>query len=100
MAGIRLSGLASGIDTETMIKQLMQAERAPVDRLSQKKQTMTWQRDAYREMNRALLDLRSAASDMLFSKNYSAKTVSSSSSAILVTASKTISDGIGSHIKD
>ncbi len=36
MAGIRLSGLASGIDTETMIKQLMQAERAPVDRLSQK----------------------------------------------------------------
>ncbi|MCY1690150.1 hypothetical protein OVA29_04425 [Exiguobacterium sp. SL14] len=28
MAGIRLSGLASGIDTETMIKQLMQAERA------------------------------------------------------------------------
>ncbi|MEI4461893.1 flagellar filament capping protein FliD [Exiguobacterium indicum] len=93
MAGIRLSGLASGIDTETMIKQLMQAERAPVDRLSQKKQTMTWQRDAYREMNRALLDLRSAASDMLFSKNYSAKTVSSSSSAILVTASTSATEG-------
>ncbi|WP_394679118.1 flagellar filament capping protein FliD [uncultured Exiguobacterium sp.] len=88
MAGIRLSGLASGIDTETMIKQLMQAERAPVDRLSQKKQTMTWQRDAYREMNRGLLDLRSAASDMLLSKNYQSKTVTSSNpSALTVSAS-------------
>ncbi len=74
MAGIRISGLASGIDTETMIKQLMQAERAPVDRLSQKKQTLTWQRDAYREMNRVLLDFRTAASDMLLSKNYQSKT--------------------------
>ena len=87
MAGIRLSGLASGIDTETMIKQLMQAERAPVDRLSQKKQTLTWQRDAYREMNRGLLDLRTAASDMLLSKNYTAKTATSSDT------SKVVSDG-------
>ncbi|WP_214859422.1 flagellar filament capping protein FliD [Exiguobacterium sp. s161] len=94
MANIRLSGLASGIDTESMIKQLMQAERAPVDRLSQKKQTLTWQRDAYREMNRALLDLRTAASDMLLSKNYSAKSVVSSNSNVLsVTANSTAATG-------
>lgn len=95
MAGIRLSGLASGIDTETMIKQLMQAERAPVDRLSQKKQTLTWQRDAYREMNRGLLELRTAASDMLLSKNYVAKAATSSdSSKIAVTAN--VSSVVGS----
>ncbi|WP_290757432.1 flagellar filament capping protein FliD [Exiguobacterium sp. UBA3491] len=94
MAGIRLSGLASGIDTETMIKQLMQAERAPVDRLSQKKQTLTWQRDAYREINRALLDFRTAASDMLLSKNYQSKTVTSSNpTALTVTASPAASAG-------
>ena len=94
MAGIRLSGLASGIDTETMIKQLMQAERAPVDRLSQKKQTLTWQRDAYREMNRGLLDLRTAASDMLLSKNYTAKTATSSdASKVVVTASPAATAG-------
>ncbi|WP_214849563.1 flagellar filament capping protein FliD [Exiguobacterium sp. s138] len=94
MAGIRLSGLASGIDTETMIKQLMQAERAPVDRLSQKKQTLTWQRDAYREMNRGLLDLRTAASDMLLSKNYTAKTATSSdTSKVVVTASTVATAG-------
>lgn len=94
MAGIRLSGLASGIDTETMIKQLMQAERAPVDRLSQKKQTLTWQRDAYREMNRGLLDLRTAASDMLLSKNYTAKTATSSdASKVSVSASPSATAG-------
>lgn len=94
MAGIRISGLASGIDTETMIKQLMQAERAPVDRLAQKKQTLTWQRDAYREMNRGLLDLRTAASDMLLSKNYTSKTVTSSdTSKVSVTASPTATTG-------
>lgn len=94
MAGLRISGLASGIDTETMIKQLMQAERAPVDRLAQKKQTLTWQRDAYREMNRGLLDLRTAASDMLLSKNYMSKTVTSSDpSKISVTASSAATAG-------
>ncbi len=94
MAGIRLSGLASGIDTETMIKQLMQVERAPVDRLAQKKQTLTWQRDAYREINRALLDLRTASSDMILSKNYTAKTVTSSDSAIVsVSASPVANTG-------
>ncbi|AFS71380.1 flagellar filament capping protein FliD [Exiguobacterium antarcticum] len=94
MAGIRLSGLASGIDTETMIKQLMQAERAPVDRLSQKKQTLTWQRDAYREMNRGLLDLRTAASDMLLSKNYTSKTAASSdASKVSVSASPAATAG-------
>ncbi|WP_114570097.1 flagellar filament capping protein FliD [Exiguobacterium flavidum] len=94
MAGIRLSGLASGIDTETMIKQLMTAERAPVDRLAQKKQTLTWQRDAYREINRALLDFRTASSDMLLSKNYMSKAATSSdSSKISVTASPSANAG-------
>ena len=94
MAGIRLGGLASGIDTETMIKQLMQAERAPVDRLSQKKQTVTWQRDAYREMNRGLLDLRTAANDMLLSKNYTVKSATSSDiSKVIVTASPAATSG-------
>jgi len=35
---IRFGGLASGIDTDTIIKQLMQVERVPVDKLEQKKQ--------------------------------------------------------------
>ncbi|WP_396128376.1 flagellar cap protein FliD N-terminal domain-containing protein [Exiguobacterium mexicanum] len=58
---IRFGGLASGIDTDTIIKQLMQAERMPVDKLEQQKQTTEWKRDAYREINRSLMTLRNSA---------------------------------------
>ena len=75
---IRFGGLASGIDTDTIIKQLMQAERAPVDKLEQKKQTTEWKRDAYREINRSLMTLRNSAVDLMFSRNFYAKTASSS----------------------
>ena len=75
---IRFGGLASGIDTDTIIKQLMQAERVPVDKLEQKKQTTEWKRDAYREINRSLMTLRNSAVDLIFSRNFYAKTSSSS----------------------
>ncbi|MFD1736755.1 flagellar hook-associated protein 2 [Bacillus salitolerans] len=54
---IRFSGLASGMDTESMVKQLMQAERIPLNKLEQKKQTLEWKRDQYREMNLMLAEL-------------------------------------------
>ncbi|STO07513.1 flagellar filament capping protein FliD [Exiguobacterium aurantiacum] len=75
---IRFGGLASGIDTDTIIKQLMQVERVPVDKLEQKKQATEWKRDAYREINRSLLTLRNSAVDLIFSRNFYAKTASSS----------------------
>ncbi|WP_445002757.1 flagellar filament capping protein FliD [Exiguobacterium alkaliphilum] len=84
---IRFGGLASGIDTDTIIKQLMQVERVPVDKLEQKKQVTEWKRDAYREINRSLMSLRNSAVDLMFSRNYYAKTASSSDvSKISVTA--------------
>lgn len=75
---IRFGGMASGIDTDSIIKQMMQAERIPIDRLEQKKQVTEWKRDFYREVNRSLLTLRNSAVDMMFSRNYYAKTASSS----------------------
>jgi len=55
---MRIGGLASGIDTDALIKQMMDARRAPMVKLIQKKQTMEWQREAYRELNTALYDFR------------------------------------------
>lgn len=75
---IRFGGMASGIDTDSIIKQLMKAERVPVDRLEQKKQLTEWKRDGYREVNRSLLALRTSAVDMIFSRNFYAKTATSS----------------------
>lgn len=68
---IRLSGLVSGLDTDSMVKELMKAQRAPLNKLLQKKQADTWKRDAYREMNALLLDFRlNSVSDMRLQGQY------------------------------
>lgn len=55
---IRLSGLVSGMDTESIVKEMMAAKRIPLDKLNQQKQTLQWQRDNYREINSKLVDFR------------------------------------------
>lgn len=54
---MRLSGLSSGIDTETMINKLMKVERSPMEKLLRKRQKEEWVRDSYREQNASLLEL-------------------------------------------
>lgn len=51
---IRLSGMASGLDTDTIIKQLMTIEKAKVDKVKQSKTLVEWKRDNYREITNAL----------------------------------------------
>ncbi|MEK3911920.1 flagellar filament capping protein FliD [Paenibacillus sp. FSL H7-0331] len=54
----RISGLSSGFDTEGTVAKLMQAQRVPYDKLGQKKQTVEWQRDAYRDINLKMTEFR------------------------------------------
>ncbi|ULO07954.1 flagellar filament capping protein FliD [Paenibacillus sp. 19GGS1-52] len=56
----RISGLASGMDVDTLVKQMMTAKRVPLDKLAQQKQTLTWQRDNYRDINSKLVDFRNS----------------------------------------
>ncbi|HZG59692.1 MAG TPA: flagellar hook-associated protein 2 [Anoxybacillus sp.] len=57
MAPMRIGGLASGMDIDQLVSDLMKAERMPLDKLKQKKQLLEWQRDDYREMNKLLREL-------------------------------------------
>ena len=62
---MRLTGLSgSGIDTEALVKQLMDAERIPLDRLYQKRQLAEWRCDAYREIINKLRELKDAYFDI------------------------------------
>ncbi|WP_258168783.1 flagellar cap protein FliD N-terminal domain-containing protein [Paenibacillus sp. AR247] len=47
---LRINGF-SGMDIDSMVKELMTAKRAPLDKLNQQKTYLSWQRDSYREMN-------------------------------------------------
>jgi flagellar hook-associated protein 2 len=54
---VRIGGLASGMDIDQLVSDLMKAERMPLDKINQKKQYTEWQRDDYRSINKKMLEL-------------------------------------------
>jgi len=77
---MRIGGLASGMDTDTIISDMMKARRMSMDKIVQKKQYMEWQRDDYRATNKKLFDFRNLASDtMLRQSTFVQKTATTSS---------------------
>lgn len=85
---MRIGGLASGMDIDTMVSDLMKAERMPLDKIMQKKQVTEWQRDSYREMNSLLLAFRNKTFDMKLSDTYRARTTTSSNESKVVATAK------------
>ncbi|QDQ01389.1 flagellar hook-associated protein 2 [Lysinibacillus fusiformis] len=80
---MRIGGLASGMDIDSMVEKLMQAEKAPLNKLFQQKQKYEWQRDAYRDVNKKLKAFDDFLSgNMLYHKDFNKKTISSSNAAI------------------
>ena len=73
---MRIGGLASGMDTEGMIKELMNAQRIPLDKITQKKQYLEWQLDDYRAINRNLNDFsQNLFNNLILSSKLTQKTV-------------------------
>lgn len=75
--GIRISGMASGMDTEKIIKDLMKAQREPVNRLQRNKYSTEWKQDAYRDMNSILADLQNTMKSLRMSGSFNKKVASS-----------------------
>ncbi|MER2105294.1 MAG: flagellar filament capping protein FliD [Solibacillus sp.] len=79
----RIGGLASGMDIDSMVEKLMQAEKAPLNKLHQNKQKYEWQRDAYRDVNKQLKTFDEyIQKNMMYKKDFAKKTVVSSNSAV------------------
>ncbi|MBN6186953.1 flagellar filament capping protein FliD [Aneurinibacillus sp. BA2021] len=75
----RISGMASGMDTESLVKKLMDAERIPVNKLRQNREKLGWQSDAYRKWNMDIFSFRTKTLfDMKLSKTYGTFSVGSS----------------------
>ncbi len=90
---MRISGLASGIDTESMIKDLMKAHRLPLDKVNQKKQYFEWQLDNQRSVSRDLYKYKDNLFDnYALAKNYNQKNVTVSSPELVSIKSKSNTD--------
>lgn len=62
---LRLSGLSSGLDTDTVIKQMMRIEQMKVDKVKQDKQLLEWKRNDYREITSLLRTFKDEYFDIL-----------------------------------
>jgi flagellar hook-associated protein 2 len=83
MASLRIGGLASGMDTDQIVRDLMKAERIPLDKLRQTRQVLEWQRDDYRSMNSLLLNFRTELTNMKLTTQYRARSVTSTNSDLI-----------------
>lgn len=91
--GMRVGGLATGMDIDGIVKDLMAAERIPLDKLEQDKIKIEWQRDAFRDVNSMLLELDKMMLDMKMSNTYNTKAATSSNQAVTATAASGASIG-------
>ncbi|MBO5509534.1 MAG: flagellar capping protein, partial [Lachnospiraceae bacterium] len=53
---MRLTGLISGMDTESMVKELVAASSTKVDKVKQNKQKLEWKKEAWKSLNTKLYD--------------------------------------------
>ena len=56
ISSIRLSGLATGMDTDAMVKSMLTADQEKIDKAQQKEQTVKWQQEIYREVMSDVID--------------------------------------------
>ncbi|MBW5448471.1 flagellar filament capping protein FliD [Cohnella sp. CFH 77786] len=88
----RISGINSGLDIDKMVSDLMKAERMPLDKLKQKKTTLTWTTDLYREINTKLSSFKNVLDTMRLSGDWKQyKGTSSNEDAVTISADSTAS---------
>lgn len=92
---ITFSGLATGLDTNSIVSDLMAVERAPIDRITAKKDSETQKLAAYAQFNTKLTNLKSIIGDMSLTSQVRSTSVSLSSEDAFT--AKTTSGAIGSY---
>lgn len=79
----QIGGLSSGLDTTTIIEQLMLLERKPILALESRKTEITRKESALQSLNTRLSSLRSRLSDLKLASNMNAKSATSSQASVL-----------------
>ncbi|MBR5356976.1 MAG: flagellar filament capping protein FliD [Lachnospiraceae bacterium] len=93
---MRMTGMYSGLDTETIISELVKAKSVKVDKLNKDKTKSEWKTEAWTDLNKKIKSFYSkTVSEMRFNSSYSKKTTSvSNSSAVSVITGAEAMDGV------
>lgn len=69
-SNFRITGLASGLDTDQLVKDLMTVEKIPLTKLEQQKQLAEWRQEMYREYTNALRSFKEQFFDVTKKASY------------------------------
>ncbi len=61
---IRIGGLASGLDIDKLVSDMMRVQRMKADKLYQDRQVIRWQQEDYRSINSLMLTFKNTVFDM------------------------------------
>lgn len=90
---IRITGMNSGLDTESIIAELVKAQKTKVDTLKKKQTKHEWKQDAWKELNTKIKKFYDGTlSNMRYESDYRKKTtkVSNSSAVSVITGANAI----------
>ncbi|MCL5058549.1 MAG: flagellar filament capping protein FliD [Actinobacteria bacterium] len=94
-SNLRIGGLASGMDIDKMVSDLMKAQRMKVDGIKQNRQLVEWRQVDYRTVNSSLMTLKNTTFNMKLQGTYQAKSATSSNeSAVTAAAGNSAAPGI------
>ena len=94
---IRMSGMTSGLDTESIVKALVSNYSSKVTKYTKEKTKLEWTQDSWKEVNTKVYGLYSSIGNLRYSSAYSMRTATSSdTSKVTVKASSEAPVGIHS----
>lgn len=95
---MRLSGLMSGMDTDSIVQELVAVRQKKVDTVKKAQTKLEWKQDAWKDLNKKLKNLQSKyISNMRFASSYAKKTTKvSNSSAVSVITGENAVNGVQS----
>jgi flagellar hook-associated protein 2 len=97
MAGISLSGLASGVDTSAIVDQLMALERQKLARIQYRQSAVGGEQSALKDIASKLSALKTAAEDLSAAGTWKQAQTAESSDPTRVAVAMTGGAGIGGH---
>lgn len=78
-----ISGLASGVDTDSIVQGLMESAQEPLIQLLQQRQITQWKQDIYQRTGNTLTDLQNDLSSLQLQSTFLQTTATSSNSSVV-----------------
>lgn len=91
---IRMTGMASGIDVDAVVKEMMSAQKLKKTNLEGKKEKLSWKQDAWKEMNTKLYSFYTGSLSKMRTKgNYQARKATASDPSKVSVSATTATSG-------